>query len=99
MGFHGYLFVPLGPRRIGLVTAQTNPETALVDIVLSRVVRMVLPGAMATFAGKSLMLELGQLLNLRGMAFVAGFLSGKNRVSCGQFRQSLPAIPAILAKR
>jgi hypothetical protein len=98
MGFEGDLFLELGPGGIGLVAAEADGKTALVNVVFSRVVRVDLARAMATFTGEGFMLVLAELLNDVGVALLARLPAGVHGLARCQFGQRLAAIPAILAK-
>ena len=99
MGLAHDLFVPLGPRRVGLVAADAGRVAAPVDIVLPGIAGVRFTRAMAGFAGQALVLVLRQFLVFIPVALLAGLLSGVNPGTRCQFRQRGPTIPPIFPER
>jgi hypothetical protein len=62
--------------------------------LLIRIIDVALSWAMARLAGKSLVLSLGQLLDVVGVALVTSLFPGKNGLATGQFGKCLGSIPS-----
>ena len=87
------LLEPFGPGRIGLVAADamTASKFGRQDV---RVFSVFTAYTMTGFAGQCLMFELGELLQLVGMTFVARLLARINQWARTQLHQRFTTIPA-----
>ena len=92
------LFVPLWPRRVGFVTPNALTVPQNLDLYI-RVGSVSTSWAMASLAGKCLMLMLEQFLVFIRMTFFTGLLARKHRLPSGQFPQGFPSIPTVLFER
>src|ERR1044071_193511 len=97
MFFDFDLLETLRPGGTELVAPQTQGVGQLGQLDI-RVVR-VRPGDPVTgFAGDGFVFELGDLLQLVGMTFVARFFPGENGLARGQFLERIAAVPAVGAE-
>ena len=89
---------PLRPGRAGFVAAQAQAGIDLGQLVEIGLFDMRLRRAVAGFAGKALVLGLGQFFGDFGVAGVARGSAGPIRLAAANFLESGSAIVAVLPK-